>query len=96
MTLFLADDEAKKLSATHATLEHHGVLKPDTDYDVSTLAAAIYARRWAYSIDRSGADFRATITASQESDRGMRAVGVGWTVEVALAFAFASALDSHR
>lgn len=95
MTLFLADDEAKKLSSAHAILERYGVLAPDTDYNVSTLAAAIYARRWSYNIDRSGADYRATVTATQDSDRGLRSVGVGWSVEVALAFAFANALDSN-
>lgn len=95
MTLFLADDEAKKLSTTHATLERHGVLAPDADYDVSTLAAAIYARRWSYNIDRTGADYRATVNTSEASNRGVNAVGVGWSVEVALAFAFANALDSR-
>jgi hypothetical protein len=96
MTLFLADDEAKKLSSSHAILESHGVLEPDADYNVSTLAAAIYARRWSYNIDRSGSDFRATVTTSSETSRGLHAVGVGWSVEVALAFALANALDPSR
>jgi hypothetical protein len=66
------------LKAVIGSLAGHGVASSDQGYDLSALAAAVYARGWSYSIDRAGGDFRA--------------VGIGWSMEAALAFALDKAL----
>jgi hypothetical protein len=71
-------------------LADHGVGSAGTSYDLTVLAAAIYAHGWSYDIDRTGGDFRATINQSGEAGQ-LRAVGMGWSLEAALAFALARA-----
>ena len=71
----------------------HGVASTETGYDLSKLAAAVYARGWTYSIDRAGGDFRATVEQSSRDHEQFRAVGIGWTLEAALAFALAKAFQ---
>jgi len=78
------------LGAVHEALAKHGVGSADTSYDLTLLAAAVYARGWSYDIDRTGGDFRATINQSGELGQ-FRAVGMGWSLEAALAFALARA-----
>jgi hypothetical protein len=81
----------KDLGAVHETLASHGVGSVETGFDMTGLAAAVYARGWSYSIDRTGADFRATVAQPSGERDQFRAVGIGWSLEVALAFALAKA-----
>lgn len=91
--MILTDDEVDALNTLHATLEQHEIVGSAAAYDAATLAAAIYARGWAYSVDRSGADYRATVLTTRDARHGTRVVRVGWSVEVALAFALVAAID---
>jgi len=63
-----------------------------TGFDMTELAAAVYARGWTYSIDRTGSDFRATVAQPGGDRDQFRAVGIGWSLEASLAFALAKAL----
>jgi hypothetical protein len=79
------------LKAVHEALAQYGVVSADGGYDVSTLAAAIYAHGWSYDIDRAGGDFRASVNQSSGDLGQFHAVGMGWSLEVALAFALEKA-----
>ena len=61
-------------------------------YDLTTLAAAVYARGWAYRIDRSAGSFQAEIRAQRDGATQPLGAKSGWTADVALAFALAHAL----
>lgn len=85
------EDDLKDLSVAHEALAQHGVDPAATGYGLSTLAAAIYAHGWSYDIDRTGGDFRATVNQSSGELGQFHAVGMGWSLEVALAFALEKA-----
>lgn len=85
------EEDLKDLSAVHEALARHGVEPAETGYELSTLAAAIYAHGWSYDIDRTGGDFRATVNQSSGELGQFHAVGMGWSLEVALAFALEKA-----
>jgi hypothetical protein len=88
-----SEDDLKDLAAVHATLASHGVKSTGADFELSELAAAIYAHNWSYDIDRTGSDYRA-IVEQHGSDLGqMRAIGVAWSMEAALAFALEKAFS---
>ena len=70
----------------------HGVTTSEHGYDLSVLAAAVYARGWSYSIDRAGGDYRAIVQQSGGENGQFSAVGIGWSMEATLAFALDKAL----
>jgi hypothetical protein len=76
---------------TYQTLTTRGILSDTDEVDVNRLAAAIYARGWSYSVDRAGSDFRATIDKRDQT----HAVGAGWSVEAAMAFALEKASQTR-
>jgi hypothetical protein len=86
------EEDLKDLGSAHEVLAQHGVGSAETGYALSVLAAAIYARGWSYDIDRTGGDFRATVNQSGEDNGRFQTVGMGWSLEAALAFALEKAL----
>lgn len=85
------------LQAVHETLAEHGVAPAaDGGYNLAALAAAIYAHGWSYDIDRAGGDFRASINQSTGELGQFHAVGLGWSLEAALAFALEKAFELVR
>ena len=92
------EDDLKILEAARAALAGFGVASAESGYDLSALAAAIYARGWSYSIDRTGGDFRAIVAQSGGDHGQFQAMGIGWSMEAALAFALEKALkvDERR
>ena len=86
------DDDRAVLSTAHATLSEHGVMPGPQGYDVSTIAARVYASGWAYSIDRLGPQFRAEIRPGTEDLHTFHIVELGWSAEVAMALALVKAL----
>jgi len=87
-----SEEDLQSLKLVGETLARHGVTSSEQGYDLSALAAAVYARGWSYSIDRAGGDFRAIIQQSGGEQGQFSAVGIGWSMEAALAFAFDKAL----
>lgn len=88
------EDDLASLSGVHAVLAEHGVAPAAAGgYDLATLAAAIYARGWSYDIDRAGGDFRASVNQSSGDLGQFHAVGLGWSLEAALAFALEKAFS---
>jgi hypothetical protein len=88
------DDEAARLLEIHQRLTDLGVASRDGAYDLSLLAAAVYARGWSYRIDRAGGDFQATIVRSGDNQRQFQASASGWSMDAALAGALANALSA--
>ena len=88
------DDEATRLVAVHRTLASLGVASRGGVYDLSLLAAAVYAQGWSYRIDRVGSEFRATIARSGNDQRQFQAAASGWSMDAALAGALANALTT--
>ena len=86
------DDDLNGLSTAHASLVDHGVQPGPQGYDVATRAAWVYANGWAYGIDRLGGNFRAEIRPGASGRRSFHIVEMGWTADVAMAFALAKAL----
>lgn len=88
------DDDRRALGGAHDLLAEAGVAAGPAGYDLATLAAAAYAHGWAYRIDRASgtAGYRAEIRPQQGATTQPFVAGVGWTPEVALAFALAQAL----
>ena len=86
------DDDQRALLEAEQVLAASGVAAPTAGYDLTTLAAAVYARGWAYRIDRSAGSYQAEIR--PQRDGATRPLGTksGWTADVALAFALAHAL----
>jgi len=85
------DDQRALLNAQHV-LAASGVKGMPSGYDLTTLAAAVYARGWAYRIDRSAGSFLAEIHAQSDRVTQPLVASMGWTADVALAFALAQAL----
>ena len=86
------DAERAVLLSAHATLSEYGVVPGPQGYDVSTIAARVYANGWAYSIDRLGPQFRAEIRPRTEDIHAFHVVELGWSAEVAMALALVKAL----
>lgn len=86
------DTERAALLSAHATLSEYGVAPGPQGYDLSTIAARVYASGWAYSIDRLGPQFRAEIRPGTEDIHTFHVVELGWTAEVAMALALVKAL----
>jgi hypothetical protein len=79
------------LAAAHAKLTAHGLLAGAQGYDLTILAAAVYASGWSYRIDRATGmpGFEAEV---QMQDGVTRHRAMGWDPAVALAFALSAAL----
>ena len=86
------DAERAVLLSAHARLSEYGVVPGPQGYDVSTIAASVYANGWAYSIDRLGPQFRAEIRPRTEDIHAFHVVELGWSAEVAMALALVKAL----
>jgi hypothetical protein len=86
------DDDQRALLEAEQVLAAAGVAAAPAGYDLTTLAAAVYARGWAYRIGRAAGSFQAEIQPQQEGARQPLGIKSGWTAEVALAFALAHAL----
>src|SRR5215216_1984109 len=86
------DDDQRALLEAQEVLAASGVVAAPSGYDLTTLAAAVYARGWAYRIDRSAGSFQAEIRPQRDGATQSLGTKSGWTAEVALAFALAQAL----
>ena len=86
------DDDQSALLEAQQVLAASGVAPAPSGYDLTTLAAAVYARGWAYRIDRSAGSFQAEIRAQRDGANQPLGSKSGWTADVALAFALAHAL----
>lgn len=92
------DDDQRALLSAWQVLAVSGVPAAPSGYDLTTLAAAVYARGWAYRIDRAAGGFQAEIRPQQNGTTQPLVAEIGWTADVALAFALAQALlrDAER
>ena len=92
------DDDQRSLSSAWQVLAASGVPSAPSGYDLTTLAAAVYARGWAYRIDRAAGGFQAEIRSQQNGATQPLVAEIGWTADVALAFALAQVLlrDAER
>jgi hypothetical protein len=93
LELYPNDDDQQALLEAEQVLAASGVAPAPSGYDVSTLAAAVYARGWAYRIDRSAGSYQAEIRPQQNGANQPLGIKSGWTADVALAFALAHALQ---
>ena len=87
-----SEEEVANLILTHEALIERGIGSAGTGFEMTVLAAAVYARGWSYNIDRLGSDFRATVSQSSRELGQFQAIGVGWSMEAALAYALEKAL----
>ena len=92
LELYPNDDDQLSLLEAQRILAASGVAAPPSGYDLTTLAAAVYARGWAYRIDRAAGSFQAEIRPQQNAANQPLSIKSGWTADVALAFALAQAL----
>jgi len=92
LELYPNDDDHRSLLEAQQILAASGVTATPSGYDLTTLAAAVYARGWAYRIDRAAGSFQAEIRAQQNGANQPLGAKSGWTADVALAFALAHAL----
>src|SRR5215212_9663041 len=92
LELYPNDDDQRSLLEAQQILAASGVAATPSGYDLTTLAAAVYARGWAYRIDRSAGSFQAEIRPQQNGANQPLGTKSGWTADVALAFALAHAL----
>ena len=93
LELYPNDDDQRSLLEAQQILAASGVAAPPSGYDLTTLAAAVYARGWAYRIDRAAGSFQAEIRAQQNGANQPLGAKSGWTADVALAFALAHAIE---
>jgi hypothetical protein len=87
-------EEIAKLALTHVALGALGVGSSAKGYDMTSLAAAVYARGWTYDIDRVGSDYRATVSQSSRELGQFHAIGFGWSIEAALAYGLEKAFET--
>jgi hypothetical protein len=90
--LYPNDDDQLALLEAQRILAASGVAPPPSGYDLTTLAAAVYARGWAYRIDRAAGSFQAEIRPQRDGANQPLGIKSGWTADVALAFALAQAI----
>src|ERR671916_2130011 len=86
------DDDQSALLEAQQVLAASGVAPAPSGYDLTTLAAAVYARGWAYRIDRAAGSFQAEIRPQRDGANQPVGIKSGWTADVALAFALAQAI----
>lgn len=87
-----SDSDLTVLTTAQASISASGLAPGRGGYDLSTVAAAVYARGWTYGIDRIGGNFQAEIRSHGQGAQ-FHIVGVGWSADSALTLAFARALD---
>jgi len=87
-----SDSDLTILTTAQNSLSASGLAPGRGGYDLSTVAAAVYARGWTYGIDRVGGNFQAEIRSHGQGAQ-FHIVGVGWSADSALTLAFARALD---
>src|ERR671916_418714 len=92
LELYPNDDDHHALQEAEQVLAASGVAAAPSGYDLTTLAAAVYARGWAYRIDRSAGSFQAEIRPQRDGANQPLGIKSGWTADVALAFALAQAI----
>ena len=92
LELYPNDDDHVALLEAQRVLAASGVVAPPAGYDLTTLAAAVYARGWAYRIDRSAGSFQAEIRPQRDGANQPLGIKSGWTADIALAFALAQAI----
>src|SRR5215211_2913448 len=92
LELYPNDEDQLALLDAQRILAGSGVAAPPSGYDLTTLAAAVYARGWAYRIDRAAGSFQAEIRPQRDGANQPLGIKSGWTADVALAFALAHAL----
>src|SRR3712207_6470770 len=92
LELYPNDDDQIALLEAQRILAASGVAAAPSGYDLTTLAAAVYARGWAYRIDRAAGSFQAELRPQQNGANQPLGIKSGWTADVALAFALAHAL----
>ena len=92
LELYPNDDDQCALLEAEQVLAASGVAAAPSGYDLTTLAAAVYARGWAYRIDRSAGSFQAEIRPQRDGATQPLGIKSGWTADVALAFALAHVL----
>ncbi len=92
MDAYPNDDDQRALLIAQHVLAASGVAAAPSGYDLTSLAAAVYARGWAYRIDRTAGSFLAEIHARSDRATQPLVASMGWTADVALAFALAQAL----
>jgi hypothetical protein len=92
LELYPNDDDQLALLDAQRILAASGVAAPSAGYDLTTLAAAVYARGWAYRIDRAAGSFQAEIRPQRDGANQPLGIKSGWTADVALAFALAQAI----
>src|SRR5918992_1891573 len=92
MEAYPNDDDHRALLEAERVLAAAGIAASPSGYDLTTVAAAVYARGWAYRIDRSAGSFQAEIRPQRDGATQPLGAKSGWTADVALAFALAHAL----
>ena len=92
LELYPNDDDQRALLEAQQILAASGVAATPAGYDLTTLAAAVYARGWAYRIDRAAGSFQAEIRGQRDGANQPLGAKSGWTADVALAFALAQAI----
>lgn len=93
-------NELTPLSDAYATLQELGIAPGRNGYDISTLAAAVYDKKWSYGIDLETGSYVAIIKTEADQNSNQRATRVrhglvtayGDTPADALAVALAQAL----
>jgi hypothetical protein len=92
MEAYPNDADQRALLIAQQVLAASGIAAVPSGYDLTTLAAAVYARGWAYRIDRAAGSFHAEIRAPRDGKTQPLVAEMGWTADVALVFALAQAL----
>ena len=92
LELYPNDDDQLALLEAQRFLPRPESRAPPSGYDLTTLAAAVYARGWAYRIDRAAGSFQAEIRPQRDGANQPLGIKSGWTADVALAFALAQAI----
>ena len=86
------EDEQHDLLAAERVLAEHGLPSGPDGYNLSRLAAAIYAQGWGYSIDNLAGGYHAEILPLASSRLRARVHRIGASPEAALSLALAHAL----
>jgi len=86
------EDEHHDLLAAERVLAEHGLPSSRDGYDLTTLAAAVYARGWGYGIDNLAGGYHAEILPLASSRLRTRVHRIGASPEAALSLALAHAL----
>ena len=91
------NDDLQQLVEAQDLLATADIMAGQSGYDVDTLAAAVYARGWAYCIDRAAGHpgYRVELRPQHGTALQPFASAVGWELDVALTFALAQAVSGR-